>query len=62
MGDVSRSYGICGVYCTRARVVKLDEDFKAGRIGRDEYVERRQSLKQTKTSLNEELHRMGVVT
>jgi len=45
-----------------AQLVKLDEDFKAGRIGGDEYVERRQSLKQTKTSLNEELHRMGVVT
>lgn len=45
-----------------AQLVKLDEDFKAGRIGGDEYVERRQSLKQTKTSLDEELHRMGVVT
>lgn len=44
------------------QLVKLDEDFKAGRIGGDEYVERRQSLKQTKTSLDEELHRMGVVT
>jgi len=45
-----------------AQLVKLDEDFKADRIGGDEYVERRQSLKQTKTSLDEELHRMGVVT
>ena len=44
------------------QLVKLDEDFKVGRIGGDEYVERRQSLKQTKTSLDEELHRMGVVT
>lgn len=44
------------------QLVKLDADFKAGRIGGDEYVERRQSLKQTKTSLDEELHRMGVVT
>lgn len=44
------------------QLVKLDEDFRAGRIGGDEYVERRQSLKQTKTSLDEELHRMGVVT
>jgi putative ABC transport system ATP-binding protein len=41
---------------------QLDADFKAGRIGGDEYVERRQRLKQTKISLDEELHRMGVVT
>jgi len=45
-----------------AQLVKLDEDFKAGKISGDEYVERRQNLKQTKTSLDEELHRMGVVT
>jgi len=41
---------------------KLDEDFRAAKISGDEYVERRQNLKQTKTSLDEELHRMGVVT
>lgn len=45
-----------------AQLVKLDEDFKANKISGDEYVERRQNLKQTKTSLDEELHRMGVVT
>ena len=45
-----------------AQLVKLDEDFKADRMSGDEYVERRQNLKQTKTSLGEELHRMGVVT
>lgn len=45
-----------------AQLVKLDEDFKAGKISGDEYVERRQNLKQTKTSLDEELHRMGIVT
>jgi putative ABC transport system ATP-binding protein len=45
-----------------AQLVKLDEDFKAGKISGDEYVERRQNLKQTKTSLDQELHRMGVVT
>ncbi len=45
-----------------AQLVKLDEDFKAGGISGDEYVERRQSLKQTRISLDEELHRMGVVT
>jgi len=45
-----------------AQLVKLDEDFKAGKISGDEYVERRQNLKQTKTSLDEELHCMGVVT
>ena len=41
---------------------QLDEDFKAGKIGGDEYVQRRQNLKQMKDSLKEELHRMGVVT
>jgi putative ABC transport system ATP-binding protein len=41
---------------------QLDEDFKAGKIGGDEYVEKRQSLKQIRDSLREELHRMGVVT
>jgi len=40
---------------------QLDEDFKAGKIGGDEYVQRRQSLKQMRDSLKEELHRMGVV-
>lgn len=41
---------------------QLDEDFKTGRITGDEYAEKRQSLKQIKESLREELHRMGVVT
>ena len=42
-------------------LVKLDKDFKAGKIDGDEYVERRQALKQTKVSLIEELHRMGII-
>ena len=53
----------------RARVVdieaqlkKLDEDFRAGKIGGDEYTEQRQRLKQTKAGLEDELHRMGIVT
>jgi len=41
---------------------QLDEDFKAGKVTADEYVQRRQSLKQVMESLKEELHRMGVVT
>jgi putative ABC transport system ATP-binding protein len=41
---------------------KLDEDFKADKISGDEYTERRQSLKQVRDSLKEELHRMGIVT
>jgi len=45
-----------------AQLIKLDEDFKAGKITGDEYVEKRQNLKQTRKSLQEELHRMGVVT
>jgi putative ABC transport system ATP-binding protein len=41
---------------------QLDKDFKGGKISGDEYTERRQSLKQIRDSLKEELHRMGVVT
>jgi len=43
-----------------SQLQQLDEDFKAGKIGGDEYVQRRQSLKQMRDSLKEELHRMGV--
>jgi putative ABC transport system ATP-binding protein len=45
-----------------AQMLQLDKDFKSGKIGGDEYVEKRQSLKRTRDSLREELHRMGVVT
>lgn len=45
-----------------AQTVQLDKDFKSGKFGGDEYVEKRQSLKNTRDSLREELHRMGVVT
>jgi putative ABC transport system ATP-binding protein len=44
-----------------AQLLQLDADFKAGKLSSDEYVERRQSLKQIKESFREELHRMGVV-
>jgi len=43
-------------------MVQLDEDFKAGKIGGDEYMDERMKLKQTLASLREELSRMGVVT
>lgn len=39
----------------------LDADLKKGLITGDSYVERQTSLKQTKTVLTEELHRLGVV-
>jgi putative ABC transport system ATP-binding protein len=45
-----------------AQLQKLDEDFRAGKISGDEYAEQRQRLKQTKAGLEDELHRMGVVT
>lgn len=45
-----------------AQLQQLDENFKTGKISGDEYVERRQSLKQIRDSLREELHRTGVVT
>ena len=44
------------------QIEKLDKDFKAGKISGDEYVEQRQRLKQTRDGLQDELHRMGVVT
>jgi len=44
------------------QLAQLDKDFKAGKIGGDEYSEQRQRLKQTKAGLEDELHRMGVVT
>lgn len=40
----------------------LDEAFRTGEISGDEFVEQRQRLKQTKASLEDELHRLGVVT
>jgi putative ABC transport system ATP-binding protein len=41
---------------------QLDRDFRNEKMDGDEYTEKRQSLKQLKTSLREELVRMGVVT
>lgn len=41
---------------------QLDEGFKKDKISGDEYAQKRQSLKQIRESLKEELHRMGVVT
>jgi putative ABC transport system ATP-binding protein len=41
---------------------QLDKDFRSEKIDGDEYVQKRQSLKQIKDSLQEELSRMGVVT
>jgi len=41
---------------------KLDRDFRSEKMGGDEYVQKRQSLKQIKDSLREELSRMGIIT
>jgi ABC-type lipoprotein export system ATPase subunit len=41
---------------------QLDRDFRSEKMGGDEYVQKRQSLKQIKDSLREELSRMGVIT
>jgi len=41
---------------------QLDRDFRNEKMGGDEYVQKRQSLKQLKDSLREELSRMGVIT
>jgi putative ABC transport system ATP-binding protein len=40
---------------------QLDHDFKADRIGGDDYVQKRQSFKNIRDSLKEELSRMGVI-
>ena len=40
---------------------QLDKDYRAGKIDGDQYAEQRQRLKQAKTGLLDELHRMGVV-
>jgi putative ABC transport system ATP-binding protein len=42
-------------------LLQLDEDFKAGKVTGDEYTETRTKLKQTLSSLREELSRMGEV-
>jgi putative ABC transport system ATP-binding protein len=44
------------------QMLQLDADFKDSKMGGDEYADRRQSLRQIKDSLRDELHRMGVVT
>ena len=44
------------------QLAQLDEDFRKGKISGDEYVAKRQSLKQVRESLREELHRMGIVS
>ncbi|UCE96927.1 MAG: ABC transporter ATP-binding protein [Candidatus Bathyarchaeota archaeon] len=44
------------------KIAQLDEEFRAARINGDEYVAQRQSLKQIKAGLEEEINRMGVVT
>ena len=41
---------------------QLDRDFRNEKMNGDEYVQKRQSLKQIKDSLREELSRMGVIT
>ncbi|MCW4045447.1 MAG: ABC transporter ATP-binding protein [Candidatus Bathyarchaeota archaeon] len=45
-----------------AQLEKLDSDFRSEKLDGDEYTDKRQSLKQLKNSLKEELVRMGVVT
>lgn len=44
-----------------AELDQLDKDFKSEKIDGDEYVQKRQSLKQIRDSLKEELSRMGVI-
>jgi putative ABC transport system ATP-binding protein len=44
------------------QLLQLDKDFKADKVNGDEYTEQRTKLKNTTTSLREELSRMGIVT
>jgi len=41
---------------------QLDKDFRSERMNGDEYVQKRQTLKQIRDSLKEELSRMGIIT
>ena len=41
---------------------QLDRDFRSEKMGGDEYVQKRMSLKQIKDSLREELSKMGIIT
>jgi putative ABC transport system ATP-binding protein len=43
------------------QLAQLDDDFRANKIDGDQFAEQRQRLKQAKTGLLDELHRMGVV-
>ena len=43
------------------QIQQLDSDFRAERIDGDEYVQKRQNLKNIKDSLKEECSRMGVI-
>lgn len=43
------------------QLTQLDSDFRTEKISGDEYVQKRQSLKQIRDSLKEELSRMGVI-
>ena len=45
-----------------SQLEQLDKDFRSEKMGGDEYVQKRMSLKQIKDSLREELSRMGVIT
>jgi putative ABC transport system ATP-binding protein len=45
-----------------SQLEQLDKDFRNEKMTGDEYVQKRQSLKQIKDSLREELSRMGVIT
>jgi putative ABC transport system ATP-binding protein len=44
-----------------AQLMQLDSDFRTERISGDEYVQKRQSLKNIRDSLKEECSRMGVI-
>ena len=45
-----------------AQLEHLDKEFRSERMSGDEYVQKRQTLKQIRDSLREELSRMGVIT
>ena len=45
-----------------AELEKLEEELKAGRIGGDEYFEKRRSIMETLRVYRDELHRLGVVS
>ena len=68
IGSKERAHAVSYVDQLRARIIEingqleqLDKDFKCDKCDGDDYVHRRQTLKNIRDSLKEELSRMGII-